>query len=123
MKLRVFEIDAIKNKIVSTIKETLTIPDFSKEVKERTKLFNQYLVLKEEAEKAIKKKEEFADKHNFKYFNASSYNPKNYEKELIEKFVNSKLPNLKDIENDIILSGNKDLSELVNELIKKYAKT
>lgn len=122
MKLRVFEIDAIKNKIVSTIKETLTIPDFSKEVKERTKLFNQYLVLKEEAEKAIKKKEDFADKYNFGYFYASSYKPENYEKELIEKFINSKLPNLKDIENDIILSGNKDLNELVNELIKKYAK-
>lgn len=122
MKLRVFEIDAIKNKIVSTIKETLTIPDFSKEVKERTKLFNQYLVLKEEAEIAVKKKEEFADKHNFRYLHAASYKPENYEKDLIEKFISSKLPNLKDIENDIILSGNKDLGELVNELIKKYAK-
>jgi len=122
MKLRVFEIDAIASKVIETIKNSLTIPNFSKEINERTKLFQELQRLVEEEDKAVKLRKEFQEKHSFGYYyNSNNYTPEKYKQELESKYINSKLPERKDIENAIILSGNKDLNDLVAELIKKYS--
>ena len=122
MKLRVFEIDAIASKVIETIKNSLTIPNFSKEINERTKLFQELQRLVEEEDKAVKLRKEFQEKHSFGYYyNSNNYTPEKYKQELESKYINSKLPERKDIENAVVLSGNKDLNELVEELIKKYS--
>ena len=122
MKLRVFEIDAIASKVIETIKNSLTIPNFSKEINERTKLFQELQRLNEEEDRAIKLRKEFQEKHSFGYYyNNNNYTPEKYKQELESKYINSKLPERKDIENAVVLSGNKDLNELVEELIKKYS--
>jgi len=121
MKLRVFEIDAIASKVIETIKNSLIIPDFSKEITERAKLFQELQRLNEEEDRAIKLRKEFQEKHSFGYYyNSNNYTPEKYKQELESKYINSKLPERKDIENAVVLSGNKDLNELVEELIKKY---
>ena len=122
MKLRVFEIDAIASKVIETIKNSLIIPNFSKEINERTKLFQELQRLNEEEDRAIKLRKEFQEKHSFGYYyNNNNYTPEKYKQELESKYINSKLPERKDIENAVVLSGNKDLNELVEELIKKYS--
>jgi hypothetical protein len=126
VKLRVFEIDAIASKVIESIKNSLTIPDYSKEVKERNFLYNEFLSLLSKENEWKKKREDFGKEHSFTI--PSTWNgithyftPESYKEQLENKYLNSKLPNRKDIDNEVILSGNKDLSELVDELIKKYA--
>lgn len=123
MKLRVFEIDAIASKVIETIKNSLTIPDYSKEVNERAKLYHEFMTLIEKEQLATTERKEFGEKHNFSYYSYTShfdFTPEKYLDQLQNEYLFSKLPQRKDIENAVILSGNKDLNDLVQELIKKY---
>jgi hypothetical protein len=123
MKLRKFEIDAIVSKVLETIKDKIQIPSFKKELKERKAAINKYVLLtakKDEIDKELNVlKKDFrinyrTDVNNLEKENAS------YEKELISEYKKSKLPSIECLERDIILANNKDLSELVQELIEKY---
>ena len=126
MKLRVFEIDAIASKVIETIKNSVKIPDYSKDIKERTKLYDEFLSLWQKEKELTEQRESFGKKHKFTLPSTwnglrHDFTPENYKKQLESEYLNSKLPERKDIENAIILSGNKDLNDLVAELIKKYS--
>ena len=126
MKLRVIEIEAINQAVTKALTEKLKIPDYSKELKEYEKGYNEVLTIQAEIERLTKKKNELTNTLSISSWNASAANlPKDvkmYESNLRSKFISAHLPNSMDIQNDILLSANKDLGELVKELVAKYSK-
>lgn len=127
MKLRRFEIDAIVDTIYVKIKNNLKIPTFDKEVKERERLFKEYSKLFIASDEASKTLKDFCFKHGFGTYRSTDnyqkeYDEKTFRTKLVSEYIKNNIPQNKDLENDIILSGNKDLAELVEELTKKYTK-
>lgn len=130
MQLRIIEIEAIKKKILDEITSKIIIPNFSEELSkyktdliEIEKIDNEILKLSEDKLKLTSK---------YKFFNSyvkindnETYiesKLRQYKQNLESEYMNKMLPSALNIQNDIILSSNKDLSELVKELISKYSK-
>lgn len=126
MALKKYEIDAITSRVIDAIKDTIKLPDFSKELEERRKLHNKYKKLAEEYAKLEKElnalsNPEYNPAYAVKYGRIDDYNYDQYLKTLISKYQNNYLPNRFEIERDLILENTKDLAALVDKLIEKYA--
>jgi hypothetical protein len=128
MKLKKYEIDAVINKVIETLKSNIVIPNFDKELndyeegfKKAIKLSNKISELNDELNTIVKKYSiSHYDINNAK--NNLNDCLKNKQNILKNSYINEKLPSKINIQNDIILSSNKNLSELVKELISKYSK-
>lgn len=125
MKLRKYEIDAIVAKVIEGVIKNTKIPDFSKEIQE-IKLANDELQkFRDEIENlnnkinSITKKFPVLSNYRYRYSSITSKDIKEY---LVNNFKSKTQPNSFDIQNDIVLSSNKDLSILVDELVSKYLK-
>jgi len=129
MQLRVIEIEAIKTRILNELSSKMEYPDFTNQLNSYKEALLKYQELQNKINEINREIKVITREHPSinMYFKSSSddfvdvyFN--NYKKKLQTEYKNSKLPTALDIQNDIILSSNKDLSELVKELISKYSK-
>jgi hypothetical protein len=130
MQLRVIEIEAIKTRILNELSSKIEYPDFN----EKLEAYKKALVRIEDLKDKMRSLNKEMDNIYTKFPTINKYVPgitadnvvekhlSFYKTKLETEYKNSKLPTALDIQNDIILSSNKDLSELVKELISKYSK-
>jgi hypothetical protein len=126
MALKKYEIDAITSKVIDTIRDRMKIPDFTKELEERRKLYSKYKKLAEEYDKLNKEletldKSDYNPTYSVKFGKLDDYNYDFYLKMLVNNYQNNHLPKRFEIERDLILENTKDLAALVDKLIEKYA--
>lgn len=126
MKLEKYEIDAIVNKITSSLKEEMKIPSFKKELDIFKKVKQEYETLNKQ-KKELDKKFDNIDDIIIDTFDIRSYLINTWDEEgilsqLKDKYLSENMPTKHEIINDIVFSQNKDLNDLVKELIKKYKK-
>lgn len=130
MQLRVIEIEAIKTKILNELSSKIEYPDFSAQLNDYKEALiqienhrNRIHAIEGELQEIYNKfpqSTRYIHRNKFEDFVDTYY--KAFEDKLKSEYMISKLPTALDIQNDIILSSNKDLSELVKELISKYSK-
>lgn len=130
MQLRVIEIEAIKKKVLDEITSRIVIPNFSKELSEYESDLIEIERIEAEILKLNKDKAKLTSR--YKYYNTYTRvnddetfiqsKLRQHKQNLENEYMNKMLPSGIDIQNDIILSSNKDLSELVKEIISKYSK-
>ncbi len=120
MKLKKYEIDAITEKVINTVKQNLKVPDFKKELSEEKVILDKINNLKEKIQALSDEISKLRSKSIFHY--AIKYNEKLVLNTLTADFYRKNVPPDSEIQNAVILSNNKDLNALVEELIKKYSK-
>jgi hypothetical protein len=120
MKLKKYEIDAITEKVINTVKQNLKLPDFKKELSEEKIILDKISNLREKITKLNDEISELRNKAIIKY--NTDFNEKVVLNTLTADFYRKNVPPDSEIQNAVILSNNKDLNALVEELIKKYSK-
>lgn len=95
--------------------------EYLKAVKERTTLQDQIKGLQDKVTKIIELfKYRSVNGYNFDYDPLSEYSVKNYKNFIKGKIAGVKyVPTHQDIEREIILSGNKDIAELIKTIVEK----
>jgi hypothetical protein len=126
MKLREFEITAITNKVHEELTKNLKIPSFDKEIKKEKEYYD---IIDKSIYKINKEKDKIKEIQN----NSEKYvlsvlttHIKDFNKDALNtrfknKFISDNIPRLSKIKESVILSNNSNLSELVDELVKKYS--
>ena len=105
----------------------MKVPSFEKEWKKEQQGIREYNKLVLELNTLGDKFREIKEKYSISIPYVSSPKLENEDKDFfikkcVDKYKADNLPNKNKIEQAIILSSNKDLGELVEELVKEYSK-
>lgn len=118
MKLKKYEIDAVVTEINNKIKQNLKVPNFNSRITEEKKIFNEISKIKEQINILNDRLNALRNKSIIKY--NSLFDETIILKSLKEEFYRNNLPSNSTIQNAVILSNNKDLKSLVEEIVAKY---
>lgn len=115
--LRKYEIDAVVEQILSNLKDHK--PDYPNF--EKSKYFKKFQELRRKQDALEKEQEDIRDKI-FKEYNLPSYYHRDIVSSLKLSHNNKYAPNRRNIERQVILSGNTDLNEIIIEVTNKLKK-
>ncbi len=114
-------VDELKKNVNVDDEYAKIIPDINKDFDKIEKFSKKIEALEKELKDTRTKKYEITGKLSKQYYISADYTNRERFLELLkDNLIQSKIPSTQNIKTEILLSGNTDLSQLIETLVKKF---